>query len=148
MNISLILMGVGIVLIILSFFIKDRTKHIEKEVEELSIGIYQETNGIKRRLKIVEEELLLEPNFKVQSPKSSHKKAPVEAFQQAAAQKKQPYPSATQGQQSGGGSKPIHSILVSQVIELGKQGLSVEEISKLSTLTPDQVRTILSNGGI
>lgn len=148
MNISLILMGVGIVLIILSFFLKDRTKHIEKEVEELSIGIYQETNGIKRRLKIVEEELLLEPNFKVQSPKSSHKKTPMEAFQQTSAQMKKPYTQASQGQQAGSSAKPIHSILVSQVIELGKQGLSVEEISKLSTLTPDQVRSILSNGGI
>ncbi|KGR81576.1 hypothetical protein [Lysinibacillus odysseyi] len=148
MDLSLILMGVGIVLIIISFFLQDRTKHIEKEVEELSIGIYQETNGIKRRLKIVEEELLLEPNFKVQSPKPAPKKTPMETFQQVASQMKNTHPSASQGQQASGNTKPIHSILVSQVIELDKQGLSIEEISKLSTLTPDQVRSILSNGGI
>lgn len=148
MNISLILMGVGIVLIILSFFLKDRTKQLEKELEELSIGIYQETNGIKRRLKIVEEELLLEPNFKVQSPKSSTTKSPMEAFQQAAAQVKGSSPSIQSAQQTKNNAKPIHSILVSQVIELDKQGLSIEEISKLSTLSPEQVRSILSNGGI
>lgn len=148
MNLSLIFMGVGIVLIIISFFLKDRSKQIEKEVEELSIGIYQETNGIKRRLKIVEEELLLEPNFKVQSPKSAPKKTPMETFQQAASQIKVNPSSTKPAQQSSGSTKPIHSILISQVIELDKQGLSIEEISKLSTLTPDQVRSILSNGGI
>lgn len=146
MNLSLILMGIGIVLIIISFFLKDRTKQIEKEVEELSIGIYQETNGIKRRLKIVEEELLLEPNFKVQSPKSAPKKTPRETFQQAATQAKAG--SSLKPAQQVSGTKPIHSILVSQVIELDKQGLSVEEISRLSTLTPDQIRSILSDGGI
>lgn len=146
MNLSLILMGIGIVLIIISFFLKDRTKQIEKEVEELSIGIYQETNGIKRRLKIVEEELLLEPNFKVQSPKPAPKKTPRETFQQAATQAKAG--SSLKPAQQVSGTKPIHSILVSQVIELDKQGLSVEEISRLSTLTPDQIRSILSDGGI
>lgn len=148
MNLSLIFMGVGIVLIIISFFLKDRIKQIEKEVEELSIGIYQETNGIKRRLKIVEEELLLEPNFKVQSSKSAPKKTPMETFQQAASQLKVNPSSTKPAQKASGSTKPIHSILISQVIELDKQGLSIEEISKLSTLTPDQVRSILSNGGI
>lgn len=148
MNISLILMGVGIVLIVLSFFLKDRTKQLEKELEELSIGIYQETNGIKRRLKIVEEELLLEPNFKVQSPKPSTKKSPLETFQQVAAQVKGGSPSTKPAQQANNNARPIHSILVSQVIELDKQGLSIDEISKLSTLSPEQVRSILSNGGI
>ncbi|PKC52632.1 hypothetical protein RhiirA1_481066, partial [Rhizophagus irregularis] len=44
------------------------SKKIEKDLEELSISIYQETNSLKRRLKVVEEELLLEPNFQVKSP--------------------------------------------------------------------------------
>ena len=146
MDITLIVMAVGIVLIIISFFLKDPSKQMEKDLEELSIGIYQETNGLKRRLKIVEEELLLEPNFKVQPQKSAAKKTPMETFQQAASQVGAS--SSKPAQQSGGNAKPVHSILVSQVIELDKQGLSIQEISRLSTLTPEQIRSILSNGGM
>ena len=146
MDITLIVMTIGIILIIISFFLKDPSKQIEKDLEDLSIGIYQETNGIKRRLKIVEEELLLEPNFKVHPQKSAVKKTASDMFQQGA-----PQVGASPSkplQQNGGNVKPIHSILVSQVIELDKQGLSIEEISRLSTLTPEQIRSILSNGGM
>ena len=144
MDITLIVMAVGIVLIIISFFMKDPSKQIEKDLEELSIGIYQETNGIKRRLKIVEEELLLEPAFKVQPQKAPAKKTPLETFQQVAKQ----VGASTPKTASQSGARPIHSILVSQVIELDKQGLSIEEISRLSTLTHEQIRSILSNGGM
>ena len=70
-------------------------------------------------------------------------------FQQVAEQVKaaqtmsQPLPQAT-----ATSTKPVNGILVSQVIELNKQGLSIEEISKRSTLTPEQIQGILSNGGV
>lgn len=51
-------------------------------------------------------------------------------------------------QQAATSTKPVHNILVSQVIELNKQGLSIEEISKRSTLTPEQIQGILLNGGV
>ncbi len=51
-------------------------------------------------------------------------------------------------QQAATNTKPVHNILVSQVIELNKQGLSIEEISKRSTLTPEQIQGILLNGGV
>ena len=148
MDASLIIMVVGLAFMILSFFIQDSSKKTEKDLEELSISIYQETNNIKRRLKIVEEELLLEPNFKVQSPKAQVKPSPMATFQQVAEQVKaaqamnQPLPQATTS------AKPVNGILVSQVIELNKQGLSIEEISKRSTLTSEQIQGILSNGGV
>ncbi len=44
-------------------------------------------------------------------------------------------------------SKPINSILMSQVLELNKQGLSIPEISKLSTLSEEQVIEIITKGG-
>lgn len=65
MELSIILMIIGIFFIIISLFLRDSAKKVEKEVEELSISIFQETNQLKRRLKIVEEELMLEPNFQV-----------------------------------------------------------------------------------
>lgn len=144
MDASLIVMVIGLVFIILSFFMKDSSKKTEQDLEELSISIYQETNNLKRRLKIVEEELLLEPNFKVQSPKPS----PMATFQQVAEQVKAAQAMGTPVQQAATSMKPVNSILVSQVIELNKQGLSIEEISKRSTLTPQQIQGILSNGGV
>ena len=148
MDASLIVMVIGLVFIILSFFIKDSSKKTEQDLEELSISIYQETNNLKRRLKIVEEELLLEPNFKVQSPKAQVKPSPMATFQQVAAQVKAAQAMSEPMQQAATSMKPVNSILVSQVIELNKQGLSIEEISKRSTLTPQQIQGILSNGGV
>ena len=135
-------MIVGILCIIVSFFLKDTTKRVEQDVEELSINIYQETNNIKRRLKIVEEELLLEPNFQVKVPKK------VAASTQSATQgyvapQSSPIHMSTQASKS----KPINSILMSQVLELNKQGLAIPEISKLSTLPEEQVIEIIAKGG-
>ena len=148
MDASLIVMVIGIVLIILSFFIKDSSKKTERDLEELSISIYQETNSIKRRLKIAEEELLLEPNFKVQAPKVQAKPSPMATFQQVAEQVKAAHAMNESVQQAAPKTKPVNSILVSQVMELNRQGLSIEEISKRSTLTPEQIQGILSNGGV
>ena len=44
-------------------------------------------------------------------------------------------------------TKPIHQIIVSQVLELNKQGLSVADISIRSNLTEEQVRQVIANGG-
>ncbi|WP_217581505.1 hypothetical protein [Lysinibacillus sp. GbtcB16] len=146
MDLSIILMSFGILLIIVSFFFKNSSKKVEKDVEELSISIFQETNNLKRRLKIVEEELLLEPEFQVKtkstpSPSIQNPKVQqvMQAVQQAAqASKVAPNPSQT---------KPIHQIIVSQVLELNKQGLSVGDISIRSNLTEEQVRQVIANGG-
>lgn len=168
MDISIILMGVGILCIIISFFLKDKTIKLEKEIEDLSINIYQETNSMKRRLKIVEEELLLDHNFQVkpstnvvaskptqQQPiQTGQKQDPMTTFKQVAAQVQAQQ--ATQQQKSAympptsppqATTKPVHSILVNQVLELNKQGLAIDEICRLSTLSQDQVRTILANNG-
>lgn len=61
MDFSVIIMIIGIVLIVFSFFFKDSSKKVEAELEDLSLTVYQETSALKRRLKVVEEELLIEP---------------------------------------------------------------------------------------
>ena len=145
---STIVMITGIVIVIISLFFKDKTARVEKELDDLSINIYQETNALKRRLKTVEEELLVEPNFQVKSPKQAQnqQQQAMATFQQVAAQLKvaQAYQTATTPKPV---TKPINGILVSQVIALNKQGLSIEEISKRSTLSPAQIQTILATGG-
>lgn len=139
LNLSIILMIIGIICIITSFFIKDSSKKIEKDLEELSISVFQETNSLKRRLKVVEEELLLEPNFQITPSKTSQKPNTFESFKDiAATQSEKKMPSS---------EKQINEILVRQVIELNKQGYPINKISTLSTLTESQIKTILRNHG-
>ncbi|WP_223556156.1 hypothetical protein [Lysinibacillus sphaericus] len=145
MDLSIILMIVGILLIIVSFFFKNNAKKVEQDVEELSISIFQETNNLKRRLKIVEEELLLEPEFQVKA-NSAQNNMPDPKVQQVI----QAVQQAAQASKAGQGApqtKNIHQIIVSQVLELNKQGLSVADISIRSNLSEEQVRQVIANGG-
>lgn len=134
MDFSLLLMIIGIICIIISFFLKDTSKKVEKDLEDLSISIYQETNALKRRLKMVEEELLLEPNFQVTPTKLTN--VSMDPIKQVASTKEQ------------APTKPVNEILVRQVIELNKQGYAISEISKMSTLSEEQIQVILKNNGV
>ncbi|MFG6114329.1 hypothetical protein ACGTN9_04025 [Halobacillus sp. MO56] len=51
---------IGLLLFILSFFMNDRLKQLEDEVEQISISSLQETYKLKRKLNILEEELLFQ----------------------------------------------------------------------------------------
>jgi len=145
-DLSIILMIVGILLIIASFFFKNNAKKVEQDVEELSISIFQETNNLKRRLKIVEEELLLEPEFQVKSPSAQNNTVPNPNIQQVMQTVQQAAQTSKTGQ-AAPKTKPIHQIIISQVLELNKQGLSVADISIRSNLTEEQVRQVIANGG-
>lgn len=149
MEISSIIMITGIVIFVLSLFFKDKSSRVEKELDDLSINIYQETNALKRRIKTLEEELLVEPNFQIKSPKVNQTKQQdaMETFQQVAAQVKASQSYGAQTQFTQANAKPINGILVSQVIALNRQGLSIDEISKRSTLTAAQIQSILATGG-
>ncbi|MER2172048.1 MAG: hypothetical protein ABS938_15615 [Psychrobacillus psychrodurans] len=113
MDLSFIIMALGVLLIGISFFVKDTSKKVEAEVEDLSFTVYQETSALKRRIKVIEEELLIEP---IQpAPKKKHI-----------------------------GVKPIiHEIIRSQVLELHKQGYSLKEISTRSSLSVEEVKSVI-----
>lgn len=115
MDFSIIIMIIGILLIVLSFFLKDSNKKVEAEVEDLTFSLYQETSALKRRLKVVEEELLIE-STKITAPKKTAKK-PV-----------------------------VHDIIKSQVLALHKQGYSLKEISSRSSLTIEEVQSVIGGG--
>lgn len=59
MDLSLILMGAGILVIIVSLFMS-RSQNTDADTEDISVTLYKETSQIKRRLKVIEEELLLD----------------------------------------------------------------------------------------
>ncbi|MGX9135264.1 hypothetical protein ACWV26_12960 [Rummeliibacillus sp. JY-2-4R] len=125
MDLSLILIIIGIIIIIASFFVGNQSKELEKDVEELSLNFYQETHQLKRRLKVIEEELLidLQTTFGKQNKKVGSKSNAKNTI------------------------NGIHQILISQVLTLHKQGYNLDEISKRSSLTPDQIQAIISSGG-
>lgn len=51
---------VGIVLLVVSFFMSDRIEQVESQLEQFSITTMQDTYQIKKKIKILEEELLTE----------------------------------------------------------------------------------------
>jgi len=52
------IISIALVLFILSFFMNDRFKEMETQFEQFSINTMQDTYQIKKKLKLLEEELL------------------------------------------------------------------------------------------
>lgn len=57
---GLTIVVVAIALFILSFFVNDRFEKLESEIEQLSMSTMQETYQLKKKVKVLEEELLTE----------------------------------------------------------------------------------------
>ncbi|WAA10411.1 hypothetical protein [Fervidibacillus albus] len=49
----------SVIVFFFSFFLPNRTKELKEEIEQLSIKVYQENYELKKRLKLLEEELLI-----------------------------------------------------------------------------------------
>jgi hypothetical protein len=62
------LMGFSILLFFLSFFQKDRYSGLEKEVEDLSMTFLQENYQMKKRMRVLEEELLMDGESSLKGP--------------------------------------------------------------------------------
>lgn len=71
-TIIIILLSASILLFIISFFQKDSVKIIEKEVEQLSMNMLQEQYMLKKRMKVLEEELLLEDDLLPTQPRKTN----------------------------------------------------------------------------
>lgn len=50
----------AVILFVLSYFMNDRFEELENQVEQLSISTMQDTYQIKKKIKVLEEELLTE----------------------------------------------------------------------------------------
>ncbi|MEI3606822.1 hypothetical protein SPD48_14025 [Pseudogracilibacillus sp. SE30717A] len=63
---------IALILFISSFFMSDKFKNLEDQIEQISIVTMQDTYQIKKKLKVLEEELLTENSFQhdTQIPKS------------------------------------------------------------------------------
>jgi hypothetical protein len=107
------LIAAAILLLILSFFLKDPYKSIREEIDQVSIHQIQELYLIKKKLKVLEEELL------VDGADSKPAARPLS-------------------------SGSINPILKNQVLSLSQQGLSIDQISKQSSLSRDSVQEIVN----
>lgn len=109
------LLGVSGLLIILSFVQPDPIKELKDEVDQFTLQQVQDLYQIKKKLKVLEEELLLnevEPS------------GPL-------------FPSSNQ--------KEIHEIIKIQVIALAQQGKPIDQIALQSSLSMEDVYQILKD---
>jgi hypothetical protein len=102
------LVSFSILLLVISFFQRDRYRDIEKDMEELSMNVLQEHYKLKKRISVLEEELMLDGEMTL------HK-------------------------------SPINEIIKNQVISLYKQGVKVDQITKQSTLSKQEVLSIIQD---
>lgn len=115
----IILLSASLLLFIISFFQKDKTSELETEIEELSMTLLQDYHNLKKRIGLLEEELLLEKQ--IVHPSSKNKP-----------------------EESG---PVVHEVLKNQVLALHQQGIDLQRISKQSSLPPQTVKKIIDSGG-
>jgi hypothetical protein len=56
----LILFVLGLILLIVSFFKEDSIKQLEDQIEGTSVTVMQELYKIKKKIRVLEEELMIE----------------------------------------------------------------------------------------
>lgn len=108
------LLALSILLFIFSFFLKDPVKELKNELDQFSMQQIQEMYQLKRKIKILEEELLIDDS-EFNTPAT--------------------YVPAKR--------KEIHAILKNQVWSLAQQGVSIDQISKQSSLSIEDVQNII-----
>lgn len=118
MDIPMILLIIGLICTVISFFIGNSSTKQADEIEKISISLHQETSGLKKRLKTVEEELMIGVNPMPVSPKSSKR------------------------------TKPVHEIIVNQILSLHAQGYSIRDIAKRASLSEEDVTAVLQSRGV
>ncbi|GIN19996.1 MAG TPA: hypothetical protein DEO65_03905 [Bacillus bacterium] len=112
----IILLSASLLLFIISFFQKDKTRELEEEMEELSMTLLQDHHNLKKRIALLEEELLLEKQIV--------------------------YPTSNANKMEE--DRPVvHEVLKNQVLALHQQGIDLQRISKQSSLPPETVRKII-----
>ncbi|USK69217.1 hypothetical protein [Peribacillus asahii] len=120
--IILSLFSLAIVLLLISFIKKDKVAKLEEELEQVTLTHMQDIFQLKKKVKILEEELLIQDE-----PKYRSTSVPYQPL------------STTQ---------PINEIIKSQVAALYRQGRSLEQIEKQSTLTKEQIIQVIEEQGL
>jgi|SRR5690625_235162 len=116
---TIILIGIG--LFIGSFFFSDKLQQLEDQLEQFSLSTMQDTYQIKKKLNVLEEELLT--NEPIPQPISTKQEVPPRRNEDLT-------------------NKPL---LVQKIHHLHEQGFSIDDIARQTNLTPYDVQTILKH---
>jgi uncharacterized membrane protein len=111
------LIVIAILLFVISFFLEDNVQQLEEQYEQFSISMMQDMYQLKKKMKVLEEELLT---------------------QVAHVDPKGPSPLMPDTVKN----KPL---LIQKVYHLYQQGYSIEEISKQTHLEQADIKTILKH---
>ena len=112
----------AVLLFFLSFFLHDPYKQLREEIDQLAIQQLQEMYQIKKKLKVLEEELLvsdLEPSLTLSKKQGS-------IFEK----------------------EDVHDIIKNQVWSLAKQGTPIKQIAEQSSLPVHKVDEIIAEFSI
>ncbi|MGE7647119.1 hypothetical protein ACQKM1_04895 [Peribacillus frigoritolerans] len=112
-----LLFSLAIVLLIISFFGKDKVAKLEEDLEQMTLTYMQDIYQIKKKVKILEEEFVIQDD-PVPSVKDQSTVIPNDI-------------------------EPIHEILKSQVLSLYSQGLTLDQIARQSSLTKEQTISVI-----
>ncbi|WP_342511346.1 hypothetical protein MKY34_13325 [Sporosarcina sp. FSL K6-1522] len=122
MDLAIILLIIGLISTLASFFVGNSSSKHAEEIEKISISLHQETHNLKKRLKVVEEELMIGVGH-LSTPLPKNKKTTIKA-------------------------KPVHDIIVNQILSLHEQGYSTADIAKRSSLSTNEVLAVLRSKGV
>lgn len=111
------LFALAALLFLLSFFLKDPYKELREEIDQLTIQQIQDLYQIKKKLKVLEEELLVNDSL---------------------LEKQNSYDN---------GTKQIHDIIKNQVWSLAEQGMEISQIARQSSLPVADVQKIINEKG-
>lgn len=109
----------AIILLVISLFKKDRVAKLEEELEQVTLTHMQDIYQLKKKVNILEEEFLIQDQ-----PRHYHSPS-------------------TQTFTSGNQTVAINEIIKNQVLALHRQGCSLNQIEKQSTLTKDQIIDVI-----
>ncbi len=113
----ILLFSLAIVLLIISFFGKDKVAKLEEDLEQMTLTYMQDIYQLKKKVKILEEEFVIQDD-------------PVP-------------PVKNKSTVTSNDIEPIHEILKSQVLSLYSQGLSLDQIARQSSLTKEQTISVI-----
>lgn len=109
------LVALATILFSLSFFLKDPYKELREEIDQLTIQQIQDLYQIKKKLKVLEEELLVSDSVLEKQPSFDTEK------------------------------KQVHEIIKNQVWSLAQQGMSINQIARQSSLSTQDVQEIIND---
>ncbi|MGG0788247.1 hypothetical protein ABE132_05845 [Peribacillus simplex] len=113
----ILLFSLAIVLLIISFFGKDKVTKLEEDLEQMTLTYMQDIYQLKMKVKILEEEFVIQDDI-VPPVKDKSTVNPNDI-------------------------EPIHEILKRQVLSLHSQGLSLDQIARQSSLTKEQTISVI-----